>query len=603
MRALHGPVVPARRAWYSWNPMQRHDLRNVALVAHVDHGKTSVIEQLLRFAAVEHGEGPRADTPSIADAPLYPVVRITYGGVTINIIDTPAQGDFGGDIERAILLADGVMLIVDATEGPLPHTRFALRKAIEADLPIVVVMNKVDRSEADASRVVGEVRVLLEDLEATRQQFRFPVVYTVARSGLASRDLHVEGTSFAALLEALIEHVPPAEEDVDATVSMHVHRRIDDVTHGPLAIGRVRGGVLRPGMALTMGTFGKPRSVTPNALLAFDGRAYQRCELVEPGDIIAVAGLGDVQEGDVISMDPEPSKAAVRREVPALVLPIAVNRSPMAGKARSSHFLTARQIERRLSLAVRRQSGLRFLGTDDPDSYLLRVRGDLLLTTLVETMRREGYEFELGRPEVVCRESDAGGLEPVERAVVDLPAPDASTVIRRMQARGGHLIRMSDPGLGRARMEFRIPSRALFGFRYELQEATRGMALMTTLFEGWEPFRGAREARPAGAIVADRDGRATPYALFHLQPRGMLFVRPGTVVYQGMIVGQHNRIEDIHVNVTKERKVADVRSRAQEQHVLILPAQEWTVAGALGWVEPDEVVEITPEAVRVRKRG
>lgn len=582
--------------------MVRHDLRNIALVAHVDHGKTTVVEQMLRFAASRANEGAGEGTAGpIADAPLYPVVRIAYGPVHFNIIDTPAQGDFGGETERAIQLADGVMLIVDATEGPLPHTRFALRKAVELALPVVLVINKVDRRDADPHRVEREVRVLLEDLEATQRQVSFPVVYTIARCGLAALEPDVQGSSFATLFEALLDNVPPPSERGDRGLAFCVHRRIDDETHGPLAIGRVRGGAFRLGARLTIFGSGEGVTAVPNALLVFDGEAYRSCDVVEPGDVVAVAGLGEVHEGDVVTDRETRPASFVRREEPTLSLRVSVNRSPIAGRTRASHFLTARHLEQRLALAARRNSGVRFGATEDPESFRLLVRGDLLLTTLLESMRREGYEMELGRPEMASRELGGNRLEPLELAVIDVPDADVRVVTQRMQARGGRLVRMSDPGLGRARMEFRIRSRSLLGCRRELRQATRGLALMTTLFEGWAPWQGQRDKRRTGAIVADRDGRATPYALFHLQPRGVLFVGPGDPVYEGMVVGEHNRAEDIHVNVTKERKVADVRSRAREQRVLLMPPEWLTVGTALSWIDPDELVEVTPESVRVRK--
>ena len=594
-------VVAVSRAWYAKGSMVRHDLRNIALVAHVDHGKTSVVEQMVRFASNQpDGTAQEAIFP-IADAPLFPVVRIAYGEISINVIDTPGQGDFGGEAERAIQLADGVMLIVDATEGPLPHSRFALRKAIELGLPIVVVVNKVDLGDADPERVVTEVRTLFEDLEASPQQLAFPVVFTAATSGLASREPDLLGTTFSVLFETLIECVPPPAKHEGDAVVMCVHRRVHDEAHGPLAIGRVCGGPLRPGQPVTVFGASAPRTTTPGALLVFDGRDYRACEAAEPGDVLAVAGLGEIHEGDVVTTQKKRPTLAVRCEEPTLSLPLSVNRSPMAGKSRSSHFLTARHLEQRLGVEARRHGGIRFEATDDPESFRLFARGELLLSTLVESMRREGYEMELGRPEVVTRESDGQRLEPLELVVIDTPNSDVGAVTQRMNARGGRLVRMSDPGLGRARLEFQIRSRALLGCRRELRRTTRGMALVTTLFEGWTSWEGERVRRPTGAIVSDRDGRATPYALFHLQPRGVLFEGPGAAVYRGMIVGEHNRGTDIWVNVTKERKVADVRSRGREQRVLLMPAAVLTVGRALAWIDPDELVEVTPESVRVRK--
>lgn len=587
----------------------RHDLRNVAIIAHVDHGKTTLVDAMLKQTGVFRTNEVVADR--VLDSNdlerergitiLAKHCSVVYGETTINIIDTPGHADFGGEVERTLKMADGVLLLVDAAEGPLPQTRFVLGKAIELGLPIIVVVNKIDRHDARPDDVLSETFDLFCELEASDAQAEFPVLYAIGKEGMAKRELEHEGKGLEPLFETILERVRPPEAPVDEPLQFLVHNIEHDEYVGRLAVGRVRRGVIQVGSTVAwMGEKGtSPARLS--AVYRYEGTKRVKAERVEAGDIIAVAGLDNVQIGDTLA-DPAKPEALPRIEVeePTIKVRFVVSNSPFAGKV--GKWVTSRHIKERLEKEARRNLALRVETTPEPDTFIVYGRGELMLAVLAETMRREGYEFGMGMPEVVVREIDGQKSEPVERVVIDVPEDFVGAVTTRLGERRGQMTKMNTLGSGRTRLEFRVPSRGLIGFRSQFLTDTRGMGLLNTLFDGWEPYAGPMLRRPGGALVADRAGTTTPYALFHLQPRGVLFVGAGTDVYEGMIVGEHNRANDLDVNVTREKKLTNIRAAGRDENVVLSPPKALTIDTALEWIDRDELVEITPDAVRVRKR-
>jgi len=588
---------------------QRADVRNVAIIAHVDHGKTTLVDAMLRQTGVFR-ENEQV-TERILDSNdlerergitiLAKHASVRFKNVLINIIDTPGHADFGGEVERTLKMADGAILLVDAAEGPLPQTRFVLKKALELGMPVVVVINKIDRQDARPDEVLNEVFDLFCDLEANDLQANFPTLYAVGKHGVAKRELEDEGKSLVPLFETLLDHVPPPKGDPDAPLQLLVHNIEHDDYVGRLAIGRLWQGKVEVNQDVVLLQEDSELRSRLSSLFTFEGTKRVKADKAAAGDIVAIAGMETVQIGDTVAAPDSPvALPRIHVEEPTIKMSFLVNTSPFAGKV--GKWVTSRHVRERLIKESKRNLALRVEDTPEPDTFTVYGRGELMLAILAETMRREGYEFALGMPEVVVREVDGQRQEPVERVVVDVPEQYVGAVTTRLGERKGHMVKMSNLGFGRARMEYIVPSRGLIGFRSAFLTETRGMGLLNTLFEGWEPYRGPMLRRANGAVVADRPGTATPYALFHLQPRGVLFIDPGTEVYEGMIIGEHNRANDLDVNVTREKKLTNIRAAGRDENVILSPPHLLSIDTAMEFIDRDELVEVTPDSVRVRKR-
>jgi GTP-binding protein len=601
----------------SSNP-RPHALRNVAIVAHVDHGKTTLVDQMLwqagTFRANEIVQERVMDSNDLERERGITILakntsvrwRSPDGSMTkINVIDTPGHADFGGEVERTLMMADGALLLVDAAEGPLPQTRFVLRKCLELGFRVIVVINKMDRSDARPEQVHEEIFDLFCDLEASDKQLDFPLVYAIGRDGVAKRTMDATSTDLAALFETILEEIPPAPGDAEAPLQILVSNVDEDEYIGRLAIGRIVAGVVRANQAVGVIKSGSAFKSAVKVLSTFEGLKRTPTLEAAAGEIVAIAGIEDVDVGDtLVDLAPGWETCALPRivvEQPTIKIRVGVNTSPFAGKSKGTKFLTSRHLRERLSRETKKNLAIRVEDTDSPDTFVVLGRGELQLAILIETMRREGYELQLGNPEVVTQQVDGALCEPMELVVVDVPDAFIGVVTERLGPRRGRMAKMSNPGFGRARLEYRVPSRGMIGFRSELLTATRGTALLNSLFDGWEPWGGAMTKRTSGAIVADRGGVATPYALHHLQARGTFFIAPGTEVYEGMIVGQHNRPNDTDVNVIKEKKLSNMRNHGKDENVLLAPPRELTIETALDWIDADELVEVTPDAIRVRK--
>jgi GTP-binding protein len=595
-----------------------YSLRNVAIVAHVDHGKTTLVDQMLWQAGtfrvnevvaervMDSNDLERERGITILAKNTSVRWRSPDGTVTkINVIDTPGHADFGGEVERMLLMADGAILLVDAAEGPLPQTRFVLRKCLELGFPVIVVINKIDRSDARPEKVHEEIFDLFCDLDASDKQLEFPLIYAIGRNGVAKRTLDDPSTKLDPLFETILEKIPPAPGDPDGPLQILVTNIDHDDYVGRLAIGRIVSGVVRANQPVGVLKDGRTAKSTVKVLTTFEGLKRAPAAEAHAGELVAIAGLDDVDVGDTVVDQglgwEGRALARIHVEQPTIKMRVGVNTSPFAGKSKQTKYLTSRHLRDRLFREAKKNLAIRVEETESPDTFVVLGRGELQLAILVETMRREGYELQLGNPEVVTQTVEGVTSEPMELAVIDVPEAFIGVVTERLGERRGRMVKMSNPGYGRARLEYRVPSRGLIGFRGELLTATRGTALINTLFDGWEPWGGMMVKRATGAIVSDRAGVATPYALHHLQPRGWFFIAPGADVYEGMIVGQHNRPNDTDVNVIKEKKLSNVRNHGKDENVLLAPPRVLTIETAMEWIDADELVEVTPEAVRVRK--
>jgi GTP-binding protein len=591
--------------------MRRTDLRNIAIVAHVDHGKTTLVDHMLRqTGAFRENEVVAERVMDSNDLErergitiLAKNTSVRFRGVKINIVDTPGHSDFGGEVERTLMMADGALLLVDAAEGPLPQTRFVLSKCLERKFPVVVVINKIDRSDARAHEVLSEVFDLFCDLEASDAQMDFPTLYAVAKWGQAKRELEQSATDLVPLLETILERIPSPPGDPAAPLQIIVCNTTHDDYVGRLAVGRVVRGTVNAGDEVMVVGDGQNEKGVVKLLYSFEGLKRVSIDSANAGEVVAVAGLENVTIGDTIAHPSAPEALArIVVEEPTIKMKIGVNTSTFAGKCKESKYLTSRHLKDRLEREAMKNLAVRVEPTDSPDTFVVLGRGELQLAILVETMRREGYEMQLSNPEVVTREIEGQTMEPVELVVVDVPDTYVGIVTERLSTRRGRMAKMTNPGFGRARLEFRVPSRGLIGFRGDFLTATRGTGLLNTMFDGWAPWGGPMMRRPTGAIVADRAGGATPYALHHLQPRGQFFIVPGVEVYEGMIIGEHNRPNDTDVNVIKEKKLSNVRNHGKDENVLLASPRLLTIETAMEWIDSDELVEVTPEAVRVRKK-
>jgi GTP-binding protein len=588
---------------------ERKDIRNVAIVAHVDHGKTTLVDAMLwqsgAFRANQEVASRVMDSMDLEREKGITILAkntsVRYRGVKLNIIDTPGHSDFGGEVERGLTMVDGVLLLVDASEGPLPQTRFVLRKALDAQLPVILVVNKVDRPDARIGDVVNEVYELFLDLDADERQIEFPIVYTNARAGWAALEEGAVGTDLGPLMDLLLEHIPPPTYDTEHPFQALVTNLDASPYVGRLALCRVRHGSVRRGQQVAWcRADGEIERATIGELYVTDALDRVEAEEAGPGEIIAVAGIAEVTIGETLADidDPRPLPVITVDE-PSLSVTIGINTSPLAG--RSGTRLTARQIKNRLEAELVGNVALRVRETERPDAWEVQGRGELQLAVLVEIMRREGFELTVGQPQVLTREIDGRVHEPVELLAIDVPEDYVGVVTQLVALRKGRLEQMVNHGTGWVRMEYLVPARGLIGFRTEFLTETRGTGLLHHVFDRWEPWVGELRMRPTGALVADRDGVAAQFALMNLQERGSLFVGPGDPLYEGMIVGENARSEDLDVNASKEKHLTNIRSSTADVLVRLVPHRQLSLDQALELLRSDECAEVTPEAVRLRK--
>jgi len=588
---------------------RRDDIRNVAIIAHVDHGKTTLVDGMLQQAGAmsTHGEIQERVMDSMdlekekGITILAKNTAIRWGDTKINVVDTPGHADFGGEVERALTMVDGVLLLVDASEGPLPQTRFVLRKALAADLPVVLVINKIDRPDARIAEVVTEVEDLFLDVDAEEHQIDFPIVYTVAREGTATLDLDTPGTDLNPLLETILERVPAPSYDPEHPLQAWVTNLDASPYVGRLAICRVINGTIKKGQTVS---WCKADGTAENAKITelYATESHERVEVDEAsaGELIAVAGLPQVTIGETLSAadDPRPMPVITVDE-PSLSMTVGINTSPVAG--RSGKLLTARQVKERLDRELVGNVSLRVLDLDRPDAWEVQGRGELQLAILVEMMRREGFELTVGKPQVVTREIDGTLHEPVEAVSIDIPEEHVGGITQLLAPRKGNMQEMVNHGTGWVRLDYRVPARGLIGFRTDFLTETRGTGLLHHVFDGWVPWQGEIQARHRGSLVADRLGVATSNAILALQDRGTFFVDVGEDVYEGMIIGETPKLGDMDVNICKEKKHTNVRAAAADETVRLTPPKRMSLEQSLEFITDDECIEVTPDVVRLRK--
>ncbi len=596
------------------------DIRNIAIIAHVDHGKTTLVDEMFKQAGIFR-ENQRVEERVMDSNPLEKERGITilakntavmWGDVKINIVDTPGHADFGGEVERVLRMVDGVVLLVDAAEGPMPQTRFVTRKALELGILPLVVVNKVDRGDARAHEVHDEVLELFMDLEASDAQLDAPFLYAVGRDGWAATEPDAVGGDLSPLFDTIVRHFPPPAVDVDGPFQMLISTLDHSAYVGRIAIGRIERGGVRVGDAVTLLDLGPEGVVTDEAeaekskvskLYTFSGLERIEVESALAGDIVALAGLDGVEIGKTVT-DPNhrDRMEGIAVEEPTLSVDFTVNNSPFAGQV--GKFVTTRQLRERLYKELERNVALRVEDTELPDTFTVSGRGELHLTILMETMRREGYEFQVSRPRVVTRKDAAGSTEePYEQAVVEVPSELVGTVIEKLGSRKGEMTEMKPMGdSGTTRLRFKIPARGLFGYRSEFMTDTRGEGILHHNFMEWDAWAGPLKGRSRGVLVADRAGKAVGFALFGLQERSTLFVSPGDAAYGGMIVGENARTDDMDVNVSKEKKLTNMRTTASDENIKLEPPRQITLELALEFIQDDELIEVTPDSIRLRKR-
>ncbi|AIJ13556.1 translational GTPase TypA [Streptomyces violaceoruber] len=614
----------------------RHDIRNVAIVAHVDHGKTTIVDGMLKqagaFAAhqLEGVDDRMMDSNDLEREKGITILAkntaVKYhpkdGGdvITINIIDTPGHADFGGEVERGLSMVDGVVLLVDASEGPLPQTRFVLRKALSQRLPIILCINKTDRPDARIDEVVNETYDLFLDLDADEEQIEFPIVYACGRDGVASLTKPEDGTvpsdstSLEPFFSTILDHIPAPTYDEDAPLQAHVTNLDADNFLGRIALLRVHQGELKKGQTVAwMKRDGSVQNVRISELMMTEALTRKPAEKAGPGDICAVAGIPDIMIGETLADVENPVPLPlITVDEPAISMTIGTNTSPLVGRGATGkgadnkavvkdRKVTARQVKDRLDRELIGNVSLRVLDTERPDAWEVQGRGELALAILVEQMRREGFELTIGKPQVVTKEVEGKTYEPVERMTIDVPEEHMGAVTQLMGVRKGRMDNMSNHGSGWVRMEFVVPSRGLIGFRTEFLTQTRGTGIAHSIHEGHEPWFGTLTTRNNGSLVADRSGAVTAFAMTNLQERGVLFTDPGTEVYEGMIVGENSRADDMDVNITKEKKLTNMRSSSADSFEAIVPPRKLSLEQSLEFCRDDECVEVTPEAVRIRK--
>ncbi|MEB2363364.1 MAG: translational GTPase TypA [Bryobacterales bacterium] len=582
----------------------------MAIIAHVDHGKTTLVDAMLKQSGIFRDNEQVAERVMDSNelerergiTILAKITGVRYAGVKINIVDTPGHSDFGGEVERALKIVDGVMLLVDASEGPLPQTRYVLMKALEAKLPPILVINKIDRADARIQEVLNEVYDLFIDLDASEQQLDFPVIYTNAKLGIAKTAPEADGADLRPLFDTILEHIPcPAGDPGGALQLLAANLDYSDYL-GRLAIGRVFSGTLNLGDEVGIvkldGSLEKTRITK---LYSFEGLSRVEERIGRPGDVLAIAGVPGITIGETITSAETPKPLTnIQIDEPTIAMTFTVNTSPFAG--REGRYVTSRNLRDRLDKELLTNVSIRVEEAGGPDAFKVMGRGELQLAILVEMMRREGYELAVGKPEILTKTVNGAVHEPVELLVIDCAENFTGVVIEKLGSRKGKMTKMVNNGSGRVRLEFHIPSRGLIGLRGELLTDTRGTAVMNSLFHGYIPWQGDIPTRPTGSLVADRPGRATAYAIYNLQERGDIFVTPGAEVYEGMIVGENARDADLNVNIVKEKKLTNMRASTADEAIRLVPPRILNLEQAIEFVRDDELVEVTPHSIRLRKK-
>ena len=589
---------------------ERKDIRNIAIIAHVDHGKTTLVDAMLRQS------GTFRDNEQVRDRVMDSMdlerergitimaknTSVHYRDVKINIVDTPGHADFGGEVERVLKMVDGVMLLVDAAEGCLPQTRFVLRKALEARLPAIAVVNKIDRQDARPEEVVNEIYELFLDLDATDEQIEFPILYSISREGMAKRVMTDDSSTLQPLFEQIVTTIPTPKQIRSDSLQLLVANLDYSEYVGRLAIGRIYSGEIALGDQVSVakpdGSFQKMRV---SQLYAFEGLKRESVQRAGFGEIVALAGVDNVEIGDTITSTENPQPLpSIAVDEPTISMIFGVNNSPFAGK--DGKYVTSRQVKERLDKEILGNVAIRVEDTESPDQFKVSGRGELQLSILIEMMRREGYEVQVSKPEAITRVVDGRTLEPIEQVVVDCPEEFIGVVTEAVGRRKGQMTKMVNHGTGRVRLEFETPSRGLIGFRNEFLTETKGTGLLNTMFLRWGDWQGVLRGRATGSLVADRTGETTTYALFNLQERGTLFIRPGIKVYEGMIIGENARAVDLDVNAVKEKKLTNMRAASADEAMRLVPPKELSLEQAIEFIGEDELVEVTPQNVRLRKR-
>ncbi|HMH51168.1 MAG TPA: translational GTPase TypA [Candidatus Acidoferrum sp.] len=590
---------------------QRESIRNIAIIAHVDHGKTTLVDAMLwqsgLFRQNETVAERIMDSMDLEREKGITIMAkntaVNYKGVHINIVDTPGHADFGSEVERTLTLVDGVLLLVDAAEGPLPQTRFVLKKALEAGLPPIVVINKIDRGDARPAEVLDEVYDLFIDLDAAEDQLEFPVLYTNARTGTATTDLKIDGTTLEPLFETILATVPPPSVDPAMGLQFRVAMLDWDDYVGRLIIGRIVSGAVRQAERVSVvHRDGTVEQAKVTVLYGYEGLKRVEIEQAGAGDLVAIAGIETIEIGETVGDLENPvALPLIRIDEPTVSMLFSSNVSPFAG--REGRFVTSPQLRERLLKERKINPGIRVEETDSPDTFRVSGRGELQLAILIEIMRREGFEMEVGKPEIITHQEGGRTLEPMEHLVIDIPEDFIGAVTQKIGPRKGLMTKMVNHGTGRVRLEYRLPSRGLIGYRTEFLTDTRGTGLLNHLFDGWDEWQGDIAHRQSGALVADRAGRSTGYAIDNLQARGVMFLGPGEQVYEGRVVGENSRENDLDVNITKEKKLTNMRASTADESIKLTPPRIMNLEQCLEWIREDELLEVTPKSLRLRKRS
>jgi GTP-binding protein len=594
----------------SENTLINNNIRNIAIIAHVDHGKTTLVDHLFRQSGLFRSNQEVADR--VMDSMDLERERgitiaakncsVKWGDVKINILDTPGHADFGGEVERAMMMVDGVVLLVDSSEGPLPQTRFVLRKALEAKRSIIVVINKIDRQDARPQEVLNEVYDLFIDLDATEDQLDFPLLYAIGRDGIAQTSLTERGTNLAPLFDAIVKNIPGPSYDQTKPFQMLVSNLSYSDYLGRLAIGRVFNGRARKNERLgCIGADGVARPLRVTKLQVYQGISFEEVDEAQAGDIIILSGVEDVAIGDTIcTLDNPQALPRLVVDEPTISMKFMANTSPFSG--REGKIVQPQKIKERLYKEALFNVALKIEDSKEDESVLVRGRGEFQMAILIETMRREGFELCVGRPQIIFKEVDGEQHEPIERVLIDCDEAFIGILSEKLALRRGKMVNMINHGSGRVRLEFEIPSRGLIGYRNEFLTDTRGTGIMNSYLKGYEAYKGDFVSRLSGSLVADRQGEAIPYAIFGLQPRGKIFVQPGDPVYEGMVVGEHNRDNDLNVNICREKKLTNIRAAAKDENVILTPVVPMSLEKAIEFIRDDELVEVTPVSVRIRKK-
>lgn len=584
-------------------------IRNIAIIAHVDHGKTTLVDGLFRqsglFRADQQLDDRMMDSMELERERGITIAAkncaVSWNGVRINIIDTPGHADFGGEVERALSMVDGVVLLVDSSEGPLPQTRFVLRKALALKLPVIGVINKIDRKDARPEEVLNELYELFIDLDASDEQLEFPVLYAIGREGVAMYNIGDKSENLSPLFETILKYIPGPSYDDELPFQMLVTDLDYSDYLGRLAVGRIKNGRVHGKESLVcIGSDGTPKNLRATKLQVYQGKQMIDVESAEPGDIIVMAGIEDATIGDTICTKDSPvALPRIHVDEPTVVMNFSINSSPLAG--REGKIVQSRRIKERLEKEALRNVSIRVEDTEDRDSFIVKGRGEFQMAIIVETMRREGFELTVGRPEVIMHEENGVVYEPIEEVHIDCDENFMGVVTEKLSFRKGRMSNCVNHGTGRVRLTFSVPARGLIGYRDEFLTDTRGTGIMNSTMSGYEEYRGDFVSRLTGSLIADRAGNAVAYALYNLEPRGTLFIVPGDPVYEGMVIGEHNKDNDIDVNPTKEKKLTNMRAANKDENIILTPVRPMTLEHALHFLREDEVLEVTPESLRIRK--